>query len=191
MRETRSRRFPIHLNLQIDTGNSRGEIVDRRVFDRRGSGWSNGAAFCPRLPAALTASGIYLPQERAEQHKDQRAESEEAASKQRSARVVPIVIFGFLTLGALQFFYRLINGQDLGSKTVGSSTDQLQLTTTMVGLSMSAIIAAGCGLRVMHAFLDWPDPTNRGTLLSVWLVVLSGGVIVLLARRKTGTGTTT
>jgi hypothetical protein len=47
-----------------------------------------------------------------------------------------------------------------------------------------SVIAAGCGLRVMYALFDWPDPTNRGTILSVWLALLSGGIMLLLLRQR-------
>jgi hypothetical protein len=164
-------------------------LISMSNFDYagKGSGWSNGVAFCPRLPSALAASGVYLPRESSEQHKSQDVESEKAVSKQWRARVVPIAIFSFFTLGALSFFYRLINGQDPGSNTVGSSNARLKLATTVGGLAMASVIAAGCGLRVMYAFLNWPDPTNTRTILGAWLALLSGGIIVLLLRHRKGT----
>jgi len=157
-------------------------LISMSNFDRagKGSGWSNGVAFCPRLPSALAASGVYLPRERVEQQKKQNTESEKAASKKWSARAVPIAIFGFFTLSALTVFHRLISGQDPVSNTVGSSYAGLKLVTTIGGLAMVSVIAAGCGLRVMYAFFDWPDPTNTRAMMGAWLALLSGGIIVLL-----------
>lgn len=153
----------------------------------RGANWSNGIAFCPRLPGALAASGVYLARrERAEQQENQDAKSEKAASERWSARVVPIAIFGFFSLGALAVFRRLVNGQGPVSDTVGSSYAGLKLVTTIGGLALVSVIAAGSSLRVMHALFDWPDPTNMGTVLSVWLALLSGGIIVLLLRHRKG-----
>jgi hypothetical protein len=163
-------------------------LISRSNYDRggKGSGWSNGVAFCPRLPVALAATRIYLPPERTEQHKSQNEGSEKAASKQWSARVFPIAIFSFCTLGALSFFYRLINGQDPGSSTMGRSDTRLKLATTAGGLAMVSVIAAGCGLRVMYAFFDWPDPTNTRTIMGAWLALFSGGIIMLLLRYRKG-----
>lgn len=162
-------------------------LISMSNFDSngRGTGWSNGIAFCPRLLGALAASGVYLPRpERAEQQKNQNVESEKAASERWSARVVPIAIFGFFTLSALAVFRRLVNGQGPVSPTVGSSYAGLKLVTTIAGLAFVSVIAAGSSLRVMHALFDWPDPTNMGTVLSVWLALLSGGIIVLLLRHR-------
>lgn len=41
-------------------------LISMSNFDSSGAGagWSNGVAFCPRLPAALAASETYLPREK-------------------------------------------------------------------------------------------------------------------------------
>lgn len=161
-------------------------LISMSNFGRagKGSSWSNGVAFCPRLPSALAASGVYLPRERAERQKKQNAESEKAASEHWSARLVPIAIFGFFTLSALAVFRRLVIGQGPVFYTAGSSDARLKLVTTIGGLALVSVIAAGSSLRVMHALFDWPDPTNVGTMLSVWLALLSGGITVLLLRHR-------
>lgn len=43
-------------------------LISMSNFDStgRGASWSNGIAFCPRLPAALAASGVSLPREKTE-----------------------------------------------------------------------------------------------------------------------------
>jgi hypothetical protein len=75
-------------------------LISMSNFDSagKGSGWSNGVAFCPRLPGALAASGVYLPRERAERQKGQDEESGTSASDRWSKRLVPAAIFGFFTL---------------------------------------------------------------------------------------------
>jgi hypothetical protein len=161
-------------------------LISMSNFDSagKGSGWSNGVAFCPRLPGALAASGVYLPRERAERQKGQDEESGTSASDRWSKRLVPAAIFGFFTLGALAVFRRLVSAQGLGSESQPSFNPQLSSVATIGGLTVVSVIAAGCGLRVMHALFDWPDPTNKGTVLSVWLALLSGGIILLLLRQR-------
>jgi hypothetical protein len=161
-------------------------LISMSNFDSagKGSGWSNGVAFCPRLPGALAASGVYLPRERAERQKGQDEESGTSASDRWSKRLVPAAIFGFFTLGALAVFRRLVSPQGLGSESQPSFNPQLSSVATIGGLTVVSVIAAGCGLRVMHALFDWPDPTNKGTVLSVWLVLLSGGIMLLLLRQR-------
>jgi hypothetical protein len=161
-------------------------VISMSNFDRagKGSGWSNGVAFCPRLPAALAASGVHLPRERTEGQKSQNAESGTSTSDRWSNRLVPTAIFGFFTLRALAVFRRLVSAQGLGSESLPSFHSQLSSVTTIGGLTVVSVIAAGCGLRVMYALFDWPDPTNRGTILSVWLALLSGGIMLLLLRQR-------
>ena len=150
----------------------------------KGSGWSNGVAFCPRLPGALAASGVYLPRERAERQKGQNEESGTSASDRWSRRLVPAAIFGFFTLGGLALFRRLVSAQGLGSESQPSFNPQMSSVATIGGLTVVSVIVAECGLRVMHALFDWPDPTNKGTILSVWLALLSGGIMLLLLRQR-------
>ena len=157
-------------------------------FERAGTGtgWSNGVAFCPRLPTVLAASGVDLPHERAEQRKSQNAESEKTASGRWPARMAPIAIFGFFTLSALAVFRRLVKGKDLATDTLRSSNPKLNLLTTIGGLAMVSVIAAGCGLRVMYALFDWPDPTNTAAIIGVWLLLLAGGTALVLRRHPKG-----
>jgi hypothetical protein len=161
-------------------------LISMSNFDSagKGSGWSNGVAFCPRLPGALAASGVYLPRERAERQKGQDEESGTSASDRWSKRLVPAAIFGVFTLGALAVFRRLVSARGLGSESQPSFNPQLSSLAAIGGLTVVSVIAAGCGLRVMHALFDWPDPTNKGTVLSVWLALLSGGIMLLLLRQR-------
>jgi hypothetical protein len=161
-------------------------LISMSNFDRagKGSGWSNGVVFCPRLPAVLAASGVSLPRERAERQKSQNAESEEATSERWSRRLVPAAIFGFFTLGALVVFRRVVSAEGPGSETSQISNHQLRFVPAIGALAVVSVIAAGCGLRVVYALLDWPDPTNKGTILSVWLTLLTAGIILLLLRQR-------
>jgi hypothetical protein len=161
-------------------------LISMSNFGRagKGSGWSNGVAFCPQLPSALAASRVYLPRARTERQKGQNAQSENSTSERWSRRVVPTAIFGFFTLSALAVFRRQISGQGPGSHTLRNSNSQLGFVTTIGGLAVVSVIAAGCGLRVMYALFDWPDPTNARTILSVWLGLLSGGIILLMLRQR-------
>lgn len=161
-------------------------LISMSNFDRagKGSGWSNGVVFCPRLPVVLAASGVYLPRERAERQKSQDAESEKVTSERWSRRLVPAAIFGFFTLGALVAFRRVVSAEGPGSETSQISDHQLRFVPAIGALAVVSVIVAGCGLRVMYALFDWPDPTNKGTILSVWLALLSGGIMLLLLRQR-------
>ena len=154
-------------------------VISMSNFDDRGKhvSWSNGYAFCPLLPAALAASGIDLPREKTEPRAIQ---PEETASRSWRSRILPVAIFGFFTLGALRVFLRLLTGE-AESKTPRSS-DVRRTAMIMAGLAIVSVIAAGCGLRLIYALFDWPDPTNLLSIVSLSLILLGGGVISVLRR---------
>ena len=156
-------------------------VISKSNFDDPGkrSSWSNGYAFCPQLPRVLAERGINLPREKA----TPRARQTETTSRGWSNRILPIAIFGFFTLGALRVFQRLLKGEHVKSETLRSS-DARNLAVTIVGLPMVSVIVAGCGLRLVHALFDWPDPTNLLTIGSISLALFAGGVILVLHYRR-------
>jgi hypothetical protein len=130
----------------------------------KGSGWSNGVAFCPRLPGALAASGVYLPRERAERQKGQNEESGTSASDRWSRRLVPAAIFGFFTLGGLALFRRLVSAQGLGSESQPSFNPQMSSVATIGGLTVVSVIVAECGLESCTRFsTGLTQPTRDDT----------------------------
>ena len=81
-------------------------LISMSNFDRtgKGSGWSNGVAFSPRLPSALAASGVYLPREREwSSRKNKTTNRKKPRLKSGVRELFPSLFLAFLPYAPLRF----------------------------------------------------------------------------------------